>query len=473
MKKILVIIFLSPLLSYSQNSFEYIYEDSITAWCVSSFLDNQDFLISIGGSKDPSTMLFDALILKYQNTSDILVKKISKQEENLGFLFGCQKANNNYFFIGLSTIPNPRLYIAEVSQELELVQEFYYSVPNIYNLLSIEDVFFDENGIIIIRGNLDDPAPGNVADIYLAKINTEGELLDTTIITNCYNQYGAEFLKKQDGSGYYLIGSSGYSKVTLDNNLNVVEYADLPYEESFQTPIALRWLPDGNIMVAHMVNVSVPGAYYDIRLRKVDETFTTLKDTTFFDEGKNRLADYSSLDYVDPDNIWLVSHNRTFKSSKDSWEKARVYIVDSEMNVKGAKYFAGDMDVYLFSIKALDDGCIITGTVPKDGKSNKKNAYIRKMTLEEILVNAEETPALDDSDVLLYPVPFENTLHIETYRKDLSLSLYDGNGKCVLVRHTLTIPYAEIDTHSLKSGVYLYSIYDREKVIETGKIIKK
>jgi hypothetical protein len=93
--------------------------------------------------------------------------------------------------------------------------------------------------------------------------------------------------------------------------------------------------------------------------------------------------------------------------------------------------------------------------------------------LNDVLTGAEETTAGDDSDILLYPVPFENQLHIETFRKNLSLSLFNENGICLIEKQVLQIPYTEIITNSLKRGIYLYSVFDDNKVIETGKIIKK
>jgi hypothetical protein len=227
-------------------------------------------------------------------------------------------------------------------------------------------------------------------------------------------------------------------------------------------------------MFVNMANQGVPGAYYDIRVRKVDDDYYTIKDTTFFDDGKNRVPMYSGLDYVDPGNIWVASFHQTWKSSKDEWERARVYIVDSDLNFKGAKYFAGDKEVCLYTIKALEDGgCIITGNVVKDGKMDDYNVYLRKIMPDDIFTNAEETLATDDSDVLLFPNPVKDVLHIETYRKDLSISLYDGNGKCVTGRRELHIPDTEINVSRLPGGVYSYSVFDKGKVIESGKIIKQ
>ncbi len=472
MKKLLFIIFLIPLTSISQEGFEFIFEDTLSASCVSSFTDNQNFIISLGTSKNPTTDLNDALILKYQNPSNVFIRKFNTGGLNYGFLFGSQKENGDYFLIGTTRYPNAKLYFVDVDQELDLVQETYYHVQFDYHWINVQEAFEDDDNTIILCGSLYNESYQQLG-MYVLRVNKNGVVLKTTIITDLYNNTGIEILKKLEGDGYYILGTAQYEKVVLDNDLNVIEYLNFPVGSVITPPLALRWLPDGNIMVANMANQSVPGAYYDIRLRIVDEGFNTLKDTTFFDEGKNRLADFSSLDYIDPDNIWVVSHNRTWKSSKDDWEKARVYIVDSDLNVKGAKYFAGDLDVYLYSTKALEDGgCIITGMVPKDGKSYDWNIYIRKILPDDVFTGAEETPALDDSDVLLYPIPFDKKLHIETYRKGLSLSLYDGNGKNVIVQHSLNIPYTEISTQNLISGVYLYSIYDGNKVIETGKVIK-
>lgn len=473
MKNLLFFVLIIPLVSFSQEGFEYIFDDTLDSKCYSSFMDNQGYIITLGFINNPTTDLYDALILKYQEPSNVQVKKINTGGMDYGFLFGSQKENGNYFIIGAVWYPNASLYFVEADQNLDLVQETSYQFQFDYERISLQEAFEDDDNTIILSGKLHNEIYQELG-MYITRVSKDGIVLKTTILTDINNSDGTEFIKKLDGSGYYLIGTVQEDIIVFDNNLDVVEYLYFPNGEIFNSPLALRWLPDGNIMVAHMANVSVPGAYYDIRLRIVDEGFNTIKDTTFFDEGKNWPADFSSLDYVDPDNIWVVSQDKSWKSSKDEWEHARVYIVDSEMNVKGAKYFAGDLEVYLYSVKVLEDGgCIITGMVPKEGKPFDYNAYIRKLMLDDVLTGAEETTAEDDSDVLLYPVPFENQLHIETFRKNLSLSLFNENGICLIEKQVLQIPYTEIVTNSLKSGVYLYSVFDDNKVIETGKIIKK
>ena len=476
MKKLLFFIIFIPLVSFSQEGFEFIYEDSTSTACTSSFVDSENYIISLGSSRNTNTGIYDALILKYQNTSDIIVKKFNPDGAHYAFHFGYQKENGNYLLIGLTGLdmyPIESLYFLEVTPELEQVQENYYTVPGGYPKVNIQDILKDDDNTVIISGVLYNDFYQKLG-IFVARINENGEVLKTTISTECKSDVGTELIKKKDGNGYLLLGTYQYNLVSFDNDLNIVEYLYYPVGQAFNTPVGMRRLPDGNIMIVNMANQSVPGAYYDIRVRKVDNDFYTLKDTTFFDEGKNRVPPYSGLDYVDPDNIWVVSFHQTWKSSKDEWERARVYIVDSDLNVKGAKYFAGDLDVALLSTKATEDGgCIITGYVPKDGKSYDWNIYIRKLVLDDIYTSSEETPAPDDSDVLLFPNPVKDVLNVETYRKGLSLSLFDENGRNVISRKSLNVPHTSFDIQQLKSGIYLYSVFYENKVIETGKIIKK
>lgn len=63
MKRLLILIMYVPLISLSQEGFEFVYEDTMNVRCISSFSDNQNFIISLGYVKNPTTNLYDALIV--------------------------------------------------------------------------------------------------------------------------------------------------------------------------------------------------------------------------------------------------------------------------------------------------------------------------------------------------------------------------------------------------------------------------
>ena len=474
--KYVIVLLLFPIILVSQNSFEFVFEDTISAWCYSTFIDSEDFFVTIGKSVNPDNQNRSGLFLKYKDGTDIIVNKLSKPDTFAIIKFGFELGNGNYLFLGLiDDNDDPyykNLYILETDNGFGTVNEKIYGIPDQYNALGIYNYHVNADGSVIIYGHVDDPAPGFINDIYIAKLNEGHELVGTTITPDFYGDVGSEMLKKPDNSGYYLIGGFGYAElIEIDNDINIVGYQWMDPDNDYHGHLGVRWLSDGNIIIASQANQEVPGAFYDLRVRLCDTDLVAYKDTVIFEDGKNRLPIHSGLDFIDENNIWVVTDAQEGKS-----EYGKIYIFDAGLNVKGAKYFGGFVPKYLYSIKALPDGgCIITGTTPKDGKNGEKsdkNVYIKKVMPFDILTHAEETLDEDDCDVLLYPVPFDRELKIETYRENLSFSMFSVSGECVVLRQQLTIPNTSIKTPNIGKGAYFYSIYDNGQIIQSGKIIK-
>jgi len=459
----------------SQNSFEFIYQDSLNSYCSSTFQDDQGYFVSLGSISNQNYSNIDGLIIKYKDENDIIFQKFHKNDSILYFKFGFLKPNGSYFVAGVVDDDQDNLgknlYIAEISQDLSINYEKIYSIPDLYNWLSITDLFYDDDSIVIINGMLDDAAPGYTNDIFVAKLNTEGELLNTLINTFYMADAGSEILAKPDHSGYYLVGSFGVaSMLKLDNDLNLTGI--VPMSVDYSGVLGARWLSDGNIVIGGLANQSVPGAFYDLHMYISDSNLVPLKDTVIFDDGKNWLPLYSGVDFLDENNIWVVTYPQLGKSTTD-WEYGRIYIFDSQLNVKGAKYFGGTSSLYLYSIKALNDGgCIITGIASDPESKGFHNVFIKKVMPDDIITNLEETPDPYDFDVLLYPNPFKNKLNVETHRINLDISLFSLDGECIVSKKKLSIPNTIIETSNLKQGTYIYLVSECGKLIQSGKIIK-
>ena len=284
--------------------------------------------------------------------------------------------------------------------------------------------------------------------------------------------YQSEIIGKPDNSGYYFIGGFGDARlIDLDNDLNILGFQPYDPDNSYHGSIGVRWLTGDNLVIGSLAHQDV-GSFYDLRMRVCGTDLEPILDTIIIDDGFNWLPAFSGLDLIDENNIWVATYPQMGKSTSD-WEYGRIYIFDNELNVKGSKYFGGTSSLYLYSLKALDDGgCIITGIAADDQKKGYTDVYIKKVMPDDILVHAEKTPEVNDMDVLLYPVPFTNKLNIETYRKGLFLSLYSMDGRCLVQQIPLEIPNTNINTSNLKKGFYNYSIYDNGKIIQSGKIIK-
>jgi hypothetical protein len=462
---------------YSQDSFEFVIKDPLNTYGVSTFPDSQDFFITVGASGDSDNSEFYAMILKYTNVNDIQKKVFSKQDTTSVFIFGFLLSNGNYFMAGeideIGDYFRKNLYIVEVDQDLNIVYEKIYGIPTEYNSIALYNLLLDADSNIIINADLNDPAPGFIYHHYFAKLNTQGDILVTSINTQLGCHPGSELVQKPDKSGYYVIGDFLYSNmIKLDNDLNVTGWLQTVSSNSYHGSLGARFLSSGDLIIGSLATQEIPSAFYDLRIRVCDTNLIPNRDTVIFDDGYNFLPLHSGLDFTNENNIWVATYPQ-LGDSYSEWEYGRIYIFDSDLNVKGAKYFGGSTSLYLFSLKALDDGgCIITGITPDDGAKGYDDVFIKKVMPGDIITNAEETSDPDDQDVLVYPIPFTDWIKIETYRKALTFSLFSNTGECFVLNKNLSVPKTEQETSHLNKGTYIYKISENGKTIQSGKIIK-
>ncbi|MEZ5084663.1 MAG: T9SS type A sorting domain-containing protein [Bacteroidales bacterium] len=467
------------LTGISQNSFEFIFQDTLATPCYSTFQDTEGYFISMGASSAflPDYKV-DGMILKFKDPENIIVRYYSKNDSSIILQFGFQMANGNYFVVGGfdDNLDWERKYWCCMQLDSELNPIFFnsYGIPSIYNEIFITDLCLSTDSSVIVYGVLDDADYGEIDHLYIAKISLDGEMMDTIVNTQHQADYFGEILEKPDNSGYYAIGTFGYvSLIELDSDLNITGLVPMNANYSYHGSIGARLLSNGNFIIGSLANQEVPGAFYDLHMWISDTDLVPIHDTVFFDEGKNWLPAFSGLDFIDENNIWVVTYPQ-MQSYPTAEGVGRIYLFDSQLNVKGAKYFGGDTARYLYSIKALEDGgCIITGVQDDEDSNGYTNAYFKKVMAIDIISYAEETADPNDRDVLVYPVPFENELRIETYRIGLSLSLFSLDGKRVISDSKLSIPHTRIETSHLTQGNYLYHISANGKSIQSGQIIKK
>ncbi|MCD4695167.1 MAG: hypothetical protein K8S16_02915, partial [Bacteroidales bacterium] len=362
---ILLILLILALGLKSQDSFEFILLDTLSSKCYSTFLDDQGYFISLGSTGNPANYEYDGLILTYTNSQDIDINIFHNPDSLTAFRFGFLMENGNYFVSGTIAANDgliiKNLYILELNPDLEIIHEHIYGIPEMYNRISLYNLHVDSDSIIIINGAVDDPAPGNLDDLYIAKLNMQGELLNTAISTQFGADYQSEIIGKPDNSGYYFIGGFGDARlIDLDNDLNILGFQPYDPDNSYHGSIGVRWLTGDNLVIGSLAHQDV-GSFYDLRMRVCGTDLEPILDTIIIDDGFNWLPAFSGLDLIDENNIWVATYPQMGKSTSD-WEYGRIYIFDNELNVKGSKYFGGTSSLYLYSLKALDDGgCIITG----------------------------------------------------------------------------------------------------------------
>jgi hypothetical protein len=425
------------------------------------------------------------IIYKYSFTGKLISSKsIPKADTNSGFQFGFQKFNGNYLLMGvmrdaITPFENDHTYICEVSQNLEILWERYYPIPQPFRSYSIENYLISSDQKIVIQGRADSSLHSTNDLLVLSLFDMEGNLLNFNMPEDWkdYSHRG-DIIEKLDGSGFYLICEFieyYYPRdwVEVDYDLNIVDFGF--FENSWNTalaPASSVRLENNNLFMANYSHDNQTGDTGDLLFRIFDQEFNSLKDTIIDYDQKMFLPFHKGVDITSENNIWVCAFEwlpTNFMGTEDFY----VHIFDSEMGLKGTKIFGGDQRYVLNDLTATSDGgCIIVGVVPDFEGSSKVDAYMIKMMPEDVITGIEKPSRNNDKNILISPNPFGDVLNVKAYQNEVILTLYTSFGQEVLIKNITMNRHISIPTSKLKPGVYFYKFKTADDVLETGKLIK-
>ena len=476
---LLVVIIFLGINIIGQNSFEYIISSPNYEWGYSAF-EGDEYYYVLGFIDSSDEALPKAVICRLSDENDLITYEISKEDTSSMFFFGTKITNGNLLIVGAVSDTNSsehlrNLYICEMTTELEIISEKYnYFIPVGYDFLMIFDMVIDQDSHIVLAGNLENYEGTTGNCLLLVKFDMEGNLLNFNYIESIYFDgiYRADLMVKQDGSGYYYFGGGSYEWVELNNDLGYVAggyHIDPPHY--IGNPVSTKYLPNTNL--AFVSQSDYGSSYYDIHLQVFTNEFDCIFDTVLMEEGRQCPAILKGIDYVDPENIWVVAHNDWVAPT--GIEIYKIYLFDSQFNVKGSKYYGGDTRYDFYHLLATQDGgCLLTGNIKQEQGTMLRDIFIKKVMPDDILTGDDEKVFSDLKDVFVYPNPFKDKIYFKTGRKNLTFTLYNSNGQIVNKSDIAANRINEINTSGLSKGYYIYSITNSNgKAIDGGKLLKK
>ncbi len=463
----LLFIFITVLRVFSQNSFEYTFT-KYPSCCYSAFeSDNYEYVV---GYKKSDSIGYNAFIMRFTDGNDLVIKEIIKQDTNTSFYFGINKENGVNLIVGKK---NEQLYICIMNEQLDILNEYYYSIiPEGYQSIYLYDMIIDHDDNIVLAGHFEDNEPGDVHSLVLIKLNQEGELIEiNNLVSIWYSGYEwGEIMSLQDASGYYYFGGGSFDWIKIDSNFQFVTGNSF-YPNFIGTNVTSKYLPNGNIAFVGMQ--SDLNIFYDITLNITTADLQWIYDSVLVEPGRQSPAIFKGMDYIDPENIWVVAFNDWIAPT--GTEIYKFYIFDSEFNVKGSKYYGGDNDYTFTYLKATNDGgCVVSGMIRREVGSLSRGGIIIKVMPEDILTSDDEKVFTDFKDVLVYPNPFTDKILLTSDRNDLIFNLFNSQGQLVYQGAITERIMNEINVGNLSKGIYIYSISNATgRAIDGGKLIKK
>jgi hypothetical protein len=324
--------------------------------------------------------------------------------------------------------------------------------------------------------------PNDVFDMYLLKLSATGDSLDFRYYEGDSAGSVQSLTYNFDSTGFFIHTWGAYiepgtvfnSLIEINENLEQVDVKFYPdwYDRSYET---ILW-PGNNLLSAGYekeINGSAFDKYFTAYILDADLKVIEKRRLSSPDTASNS-AWFRNMDVVDTSFIYVGgSFNGHYHSSNDtSW--FYIAMLDYNLDIIYEKYIGGDMHYWCDCITATHDGGVFMSGLlfPVDETPIFHKAYLVKLDTTGIPLDIDKPGQLKFYDALIYPNPGNDHLNIRTTLKNAKFELYDINGK-LLINQAINKHITTINTDHLPTGMYVYNIYNKCKVLQTGKWINK
>ncbi|NOX45491.1 MAG: T9SS type A sorting domain-containing protein [Chlorobi bacterium] len=474
-------------LSFAQGFFELNYGTDGNEFLYYTFENSSGGYISLGGQQEEyGPHPVSPLIIEIgENGLFLNENSISKTDTSYSYRYGFEKANGNYLLFGtltdsVSAHYRDVSYVCEMTPGLELVWEKMHPLPEPYIHHTLINYLMDADSNTIIQGKADSSLYVYNDLLFTMVIDKNGNRLDFNFYGG-WKDYGVynDMLFNHDSTAIEFFGNYvrpiAYSNDWIEMNLNleITQFiSTIDEDHDILDPVSVQTMGTDRFAMAN-VAIMEPGAYLDLYVKIMDTNFVTLKDTLILYPERTSLTGQNGLGFIDPENIWIP----TFEDNTTNFmgtEVFRFHLFDSNLHLKAMKEYGGDTRYWFYNMLVTSDGgCLLTGVVPDYEGSLSTNGYLIKVMHGDILTHAEETPFENDKDVMVFPNPFSTEIRVQTTRKGLVFNLADIAGRKILSREIDNIPDQTLTTDILGRGTYFYSIQYENRIIQSGKLIKK
>jgi len=474
----------------AQEGFEILIDTDMESGIAGALKDSHDNVLFTGMHYFPGQPLHSmAHITKVTPGGDTASRQFYYGEDTLCTLFRTIELNNNtYIVFGAigKHLSNKKkcdhLWVMKLDGYLNPLWEKRYKLAgDFWN--PMYEVAITADSSIYLAGYAAIDGLTHNQRLFMMKFNTNGDTLKTRyphysnssktifgIINNADNNGVTVF-----GYGFHITGST-IQAIEIDSSLNYQVFPVIDPLGSDQNNITAKRVTDSTYLISGISRNYHSGSspHYDIQLGLITG------DHVFFDRrwlGRVDTNDYpawrTSMDFTDKNNIWVSGNIEHFPSQHIDTE-ILVYLLDSQLNVKGMKLYGGDMNYSATTTTATSDGGCVLGCRVYDWKNsfaNDLDFWIKKVYPNDIITFAEDTPYPYDRDVLVFPNPFGSALQIRTFRNNLAFALFDINGRKV-IESDIQWGGNGLNTAGIPKGFYVYTISTNNRVIQTGKLVK-
>jgi len=483
--KTLILLSLMPLSVQAQSGFIYRYSTPEDEW-PSDIVQTSDGGYIISAAIGTFFNQYQTLLIRLSSSGDtIMTQKLSEPNGYCVMTDLVKMEDGSYMGIGqMQTFANGyKLWLVRFNESLTILLNKSFSFNDSLVLSYFNAGFVDHFHNLIVYGAA---APADTIGknhTYIFKFTQTGDSIDFHYYRSHYGQVPSSMVEKSDSSGYYLANTGLYEfqpstasqVLTINYSLEVTDIDSIPHTYAFY--LNIKCLELNKILLTGKKALENTNPRTDkLGIQKLDTTFHCMGEYLLGpDDTVSYPAYYTNMDFK---YVTRLYYGGIANQSIGAFPNFPSYILlaqfDTSLNLAFKKYYGGDVNYMLWSVIATTDGGCILGASSYDWtiQNQERDIYILKVDSNGLITGMEENSQLQLPKVIITPNPGCDKLNCESHCRVSSLALTDMIGKEVY-RQKMDQGRNCYDIQNLKPGFYIYTVYDGQGIVQTGKWIKK
>ena len=355
-----------------------------------------------------------------------------------------------------------------VNKQLETIQHVTYCFPANYKSLCVYTK--KGNNKILITGCI--ILPVNLVRVFAFKLSTSLDSLNCKILHNIPG-VGVD-IREIPNNEYWIVNDIATDYLKLDSTFSEINSINIPYFLS--APYGIKWYSDTSFYLAGELNY---GSEDNIGILRQNTIYDVI-DYIYIEWGIADTLDiparFGALDFGNIDSIYIGGSKNFYPNyftSIPSW----YFLIqtDSMLNVRWEKFIGGKAFYTVDKLKVARDGSCFLASAKYDYMLGADHTDLELIKVNHLgqFVHLPENPSIKIREAIVYPNPGTDQLNIRlaTQHAKANFQLYDNRGGLIM-NQTLTKKVTQINTNFLKSGTYVFRIYNENGLYEEGKWVK-
>lgn len=398
---------------------------------------------------------------------------------------GFQLSNNTTRIFGTkekSDMPGfYECFLIDIDSEMNIINEIVFDL-GIGKYWEHLNIVANVNNDLVIASMVDGSPPQTglqYIDKMLIIVSQEGELLFDSIYNQSAFEVTMDFIKYPNSNNYILYCIKSFEEGNtlkqiniLDTNFNLIENYHI---EDYSSQASISCINNEYFLICNKGDFGDNDSWYtsvskyDFSFNKLDQVYFGSVDTASYPALNNSIA-YSN------DKVFIGSTYNTQATAFPIYNSfVRIESLNNDLNLNFQRFYGGDAYYELIDIEfTIDGGCVLSGNKYSNGENGpfERDIFILKVDENGLVTSTIDEQNFRVKNAIITPNPGKDYLQLHTGISHAKLQLHSINGHMAMEKK-VNINTTTINTQSLKSGTYIWSLLKDGQIIEKGKWIKE